>query len=167
MATPLGHSIVGYTVARAAGVRSPGAIALAVGAANLPDVDFILGFMAHGDALSLHHEVITHRPVFPLLAAAGVGTFCAAVSLLRGHKPSAGRVLRPAALTAALVGSHVAMDPLPLPYDSMQLRSASRWEVIVSQAWNAVIDMAVYGTLAAVLFDRNGRARARQTTTPS
>jgi len=33
MATPVGHSIVGYTLARAAGVSSPGGLALAVGAA--------------------------------------------------------------------------------------------------------------------------------------
>ena len=52
--------------------------------------------------------------------------------------------------------SHVAMDPLPLPYDGTPLRSSSFWEAVASQAWNAVIDMAFYGTLAVLVFERNG-----------
>jgi hypothetical protein len=36
----------------------------------------------------------------------------------------------------------------------MPLRTASFWEAVVSQAWNAVVDMAFYGTLAAMLFER-------------
>jgi len=157
MATPLGHSIVGYTMARAAGVRQPGALGVAVVAASLPDVDFLLGYVTQGDLLSLHHEVITHKPVFPLLVGAATGLAAAGVALLRGRKPSAREALPPAALATALVASHVAMDRLPLPYDAMPMRSASLWEVGVSQAWNAVIDMAFYGTLAAILFDRNGK----------
>jgi hypothetical protein len=159
MSTPLGHSIVGYTLARIAGVKSPGAMALAVGAANLPDVDLLLGYVANGDLFSLHHEVITHKPPFPLLVGAGVGALSAAVSVARGRKPRVTDIVRPAALATALVGSHVVMDRLPLPYDNMPLRAASFWEAVVSQAWNAVIDMASYGTLAAMLFERgpNGR----------
>jgi hypothetical protein len=159
MATPLGHSIIGYAVARAAGVKSRPAMALAIGAANLPDIDFLVGYVAKGDLLSLHHEVITHRPAFPLLAGVGTAFGAAALSLLRGRRPRPMEVLRPAALVSALVGSHVVMDPLPLPYDNMPLRSASFGEVVVSQAWNAVIDMACYGTLAALLLDRNGSAK--------
>jgi hypothetical protein len=162
MATPLGHSIVGYMVARAAGVKSPATMALAVGAANLPDVDLLMGYVANGDLFSLHHEVITHKPQFPLIAGAGVGALSIAASVLRGRRPTARGVLKPALLTTALVGSHVAMDPLPLPYDSMPLRAVSFWEAIVSQAWNAVIDMAFYGTLAAVVFERGPNSRRAQ-----
>ena len=162
MATPLGHSIVGYTVARAAGVKTPVTMALSIVAANLPDVDFLLGYDANGDVFSLHHEVITHKPQFPLLVGAGVGALCAAASVVRGRRPKVGDVLRPAALATALVGSHVAMDPLPLPYDNMPLRTAGFWEAVVSQAWNAVIDMAFYGTVAALLFERNGNGRTAE-----
>ena len=157
MATPLGHSIVGYMVARAAGVRSPAAMALAIGAANLPDVDFLLGYVANGDAFSLHHEVITHKPAFPLLVGAGVGALLATTSMVRGRRPRLREMARPAALATALVGSHVVMDRLPVPYDSMPRRNASLLEAVASQAWNAVLDMAVYGSVAALLFERSDR----------
>jgi hypothetical protein len=157
MATPLGHSIVGYTLARAAGVRQPAALGVAIAAASLPDVDFLLGYVTQGDALALHHEVITHKPVFPALVGAGVGAVAAGWALLRGRTPRAREVLPPAALAAGLVGSHIVMDRLPLPYDAAGLRSASFWEAVVSQAWNAVIDMAFYGTIASLIFERNGK----------
>lgn len=156
MATPLGHSIVGYTLARAAGVRSPSAVALSIGAANLPDIDLLLGYMTTGDVLSLHHEVITHKPVFPLLVGAAAGLGAAAVSLLRGERPRLRRLLKPIALAGALVGSHVAMDPLPLPYDGTSPRTGGTAEVVAAQAWNAVVDMAFYGILAVLIFERNG-----------
>jgi len=156
MATPIGHGIVGYTIARAAGVRSRKGLALSIGAASLPDVDLLLGYMANGDLLSLHHELITHRPAFPLLVGAATAVAAGAVALLRGRMPTPGEVLRPAALATALVASHVAMDPLPLPYDATPLRTASIWEVVAAQAWNAVIDMAIYGTLAVLALERNG-----------
>lgn len=156
MATPLGHSIIGYTLARVAGVQSPGGLALALGAASLPDVDFLLGYVTNGDARSLHHEVITHRPVFPLMVGAAAGLAAAGGALVRGRVPTPGQVLRPAALATALVGSHILMDPLPLPYDNMRPRTSNPWEVVAAQAWNAVIDMAVYGTLAILALERNG-----------
>lgn len=156
MATPLGHGIVGYTLARAAGVRSRKGLALAIGAASLPDVDLLLGYVTNGDARSLHHEMITHKRAFPLLVGAATGLAAAAAALLRGRPPTPGEVLRPAALATTLVGSHIAMDPLPLPYDSMSLRQGDWWEVVAAQAWNAVIDMAIYGTLAVLALERNG-----------
>lgn len=155
MATPVGHSIVGLTVARVAGVRSPAGLAVAMCAANLPDVDFVAGYVANGDVRSLHREVITHRPIFPLLVGVATGLAATAVALLRGRKPTPGEVLRPAALATALVGSHVMMDPLPLPYDDMPPRTANLWDVAAGQAWNAVVDMAVYGGLAVAILERN------------
>jgi len=159
MATPLGHSIVGYALARAAGVRSRRGMALAVGAANLPDVDFLAGYISNGDVLSMHHEVITHRPAFPVIVGALTGLTAAGLSLLRGRRPSAADVLKPAALATALVGSHVMMDPLPLPYDSMPLGAGAPQAVFATQAWNAVIDMAVYGTIAVLALERNGNGK--------
>src|SRR3972149_7396595 len=109
MATPVGHSIVGYPLARAAGVSSPGGLALAVGAASLPDVDFLLGYVTTGDPPPHHRQVITHKPVFPLLVGVAIGIIASARALLQGRLPSPGEVLRPAALATALVGSHVAI----------------------------------------------------------
>jgi hypothetical protein len=160
MATPLGHSIVGYTLARLAGVRSPTGMALAVGAANLPDVDFLVGYVANGDVFSLHHEVITHKPPFPLLVGAAVGGLAAMNTIRRGQRPNVSSVGRPAAVAAALVGSHVVMDRLPVPYDNMPRKDATFWEAVASQAWNAVLDMAVYGSIAALLFERTPANRA-------
>jgi len=157
MATPVGHSIVGYAIARAAGVRSTQGLALSIGAANLPDVDLLMGYVANGDLFSLHHEVITHKRAFPLLVGAATGLAATALSLLQRRRPRARDVLRPAALATALVGSHVVMDPLPLPYDDMAPRSGRLSDVAAGQAWNAVIDMAIYGTLAAIIFERNGK----------
>jgi hypothetical protein len=156
MATPLGHSIVGYTLARAAGVKSRRSLAIAIGAANLPDVDFLMGYVANGDLLSLHHGTITHRRAFPLLAGAAVGLATALASLARGRPPRPGLVLRSAAVAASLVASHVVMDRLPLPYDTMAPRPVGFWQVAASQTWNAVIDVAVYGAVAMAIASRNG-----------
>lgn len=156
MATPLGHSIVGYAVARALGVKSRTGIALAMGAASLPDIDLLAGYVQNGDLLSLHHEVITHRRAFPFIVGAATGLAVAGFSLLRGHRPKAKEVVRPAALATALVGTHIAMDLLPLPYDKMAARSGGVWGVAVTQAWNAVIDLAIYGLLTVLALERNG-----------
>jgi len=158
MATPVGHSIVGYALARAAGVNSREGMALAVGAACLPDVDFLLGYVAHGDFYSLHHEVITHKPVFPLLVGLATGAVAAVAALRRGRRPRLSEVARPAALATALVGSHVVMDHLPVPYDGEPPRSDRFAELLALHGWNTVIDLAVYGTIAALALERNGRA---------
>lgn len=156
MATPLGHSIVGYMIARAAGVKSRKGIALAIGTASLPDIDFLLGYVTSGDPRSLHHELITHKPVFPLLVGSAIGAAGIAAALLRGRLPRPGAVLRPAALATALVGSHVTMDNLPLPYDDMTPRTAGLLDAAAGNAWNAVVDVAIYGTLAALVLGRKG-----------
>ncbi len=156
MATPLGHSIVGYSLARAVGVESRAGYALAMGAASLPDIDLLLGYVQNGDVLSLHHAVITHQRIFPFLVGAATGVAVAGFSLLRGRKPKAKEIIRPVALATALVSTHLAMDPLPLPYDTMPARSCGPIEVAATQAWNAVIDLAVYGTLAVLALERNG-----------
>ena len=165
MATPVGHTIAGYVVARATGIKSRRGLALALGAANLPDIDFLLGYVTNGDARSLHREVITHRRSFPLLVGMATAAATAAASLIRGRRPTPREVLRPAAIATALVGSHIAMDPLPLPYDSRPAYSSSWLEALATQGWNAVIDVAVYGILAKLALERmgaNGKAPATQ-----
>lgn len=168
MATPLGHSIVGYAVARALGIKSRTGIALAMGAATLPDIDLLAGYVQNGNVLSLHHEVITHRPIFPVIVGTATAAAVAGYSLLRGRRPKVAGVVKPAALATALVGSHVVMDHLPLPYDRMPARAGGVWEIAVTQAWNAVIDLAIYGVLAVLTLDRNGaNGRSESTTGPS
>lgn len=152
MATPIGHGIVGYLIARGAGVKSPVGFALAAAAAALPDIDMLHGYVANGDMFSLHHETITHRPAFALIVGGATGL--AALALGRNGGRAA---FRPAALATVLVGSHIAMDPLPLPYDTLSLRSASFWQAIVTHFWNSVIDLTVYGALAMLVL-RRGRA---------
>lgn len=159
MATPLGHSIVGYALARAAGVKSPVGLVAAIGVAALPDVDVFLSYLAKGDPFALHREMITHKPVFPLLVGAATGL---AASLLRGGRPTRSDTLRPAALATMLVGSHIAMDPLPLPYDTMPLQSGSIWQGVATLAWNSVIDLAFYGALVMLVRGR-GRSGRRAT----
>lgn len=131
---------------------------LSVAAASLPDVDFLMGLVANGDPRSLHREAITHKRVFPLLVGAATGVAATAWALLRGHRPTAREVLRPAALATALVGSHVIMDPLPLPYDSTSDLWGTSGQIVAGQAWNAVIDLAVYGGLAMAILRENGPA---------
>ncbi len=160
MATPLGHSIVGYALARAAGVKSPAGLAAAIGVAALPDVDVFLSYLAKGDPFALHREMITHKPVFPLLVGAATGL---AASLLRGGRPTRSDTLRPAALATVLVGSHIAMDPLPLPYDTMPLQSGSLWQGVATHAWNSVIDLAFYGALVMLVQGRWRRSGRRAT----
>ena len=160
MATPLGHGIVGYALARAAGVRSPVGLAAAIGVAGLPDIDILLSYLARGDPFALHREMITHKPVFPLLVGAATGV---AASLLRGGRPTRRDTLRPAALATVLVGSHIAMDPLPLPYDTMPLQSGSVWQGVATHAWNAVIDLAFYGALVMLVRSRAERSGRRAT----
>jgi hypothetical protein len=158
MATPVGHSIVGYTLARAAGVNSRGGLALAVGAASLPDVDFLLGYVTHGDFYSLHREVITHKPAFPLLIGLATGAVAALAALRQGRRPRLRDVIRPVALATALVGSHVVMDRLPVPYTSEVARSNRSAELLALHGWNTVVDLMVYGALGALVLQRTARA---------
>ena len=73
-------------------------------------------------------------------------------------------MLRPAALATALVGSHLAMDPLPLLYEDMALRPHGIQQLAAAELWNVVVDLAVYGGLAMLVFNklaqREGPAQA-------
>jgi hypothetical protein len=148
MATPLGHTIVGLLLARAFGIESIAGRMFAIGAASLPDVDVPVGHLATGEPLALHHKLITHEP--PFAVAAGVVAGAAA-----GLRSGSGAGIRAASFTMALVGSHLVMDLLPLPYDTTKMRSVGARQAVLTHAWNWVIDLAVYGGLAVAL----GRAR--------
>jgi hypothetical protein len=144
MATPLGHSIVGLLIARAFGVETVTGRLYAIGAASLPDVDVPVSHLATGEPLALHHRILTHEPVAALIAGSVVG---ATVTGLRGRRAGA----RAGAFTAALVGSHIVMDLLPLPYDTTPMRSVPARQALLTHAWNAVIDLAIYGGLARLV----------------
>ena len=98
--------------------------------------------------------------VFPLLVGVATGVAAAGWSLLRGRPPTPGGVLRPAALATALVGSHIAMDPLPLLYEDMALRPHGLQQLAAAQMWNVVVDLAVYGGLAMLVFNRIAQSEA-------
>ena len=72
MATPLGHSLAGYALARrAGGERAPLALALlGVVMANAPDLDFLPGILVGHPAL--YHQGPTHSLGFGLLASLAV-----------------------------------------------------------------------------------------------
>ena len=151
MATPVGHSIMGYVLAKRAGVQSRTSLALSIAAACLPDSDMLLGYVANGDPFSVHREE-THRPAFAFFVG---GVTAAAVALMRRTQPTSPEALRPAAVATALVASHVVMDRLRLPYDTMSPRSLTFQQAAVTHAWNAVIDFAIYGGLAMLLLGRS------------
>ena len=70
----------------------------------------------------------------------------------------AGEGARGGSFGALLVGSHVAMDLLPLPYDTMPASAGYPIQIAATQAWNAVIDLAAYGLLASLVMERNGHS---------
>jgi hypothetical protein len=144
VATPLGHSLVGLLIARRMGVTSPAGLAAAVVAASLPDADVFAGLVLHRDPWKLHRKA-THQPGFALLAGVAVG----AAGLLRAGSVGGERDAVADGLGGAvLVGSHVVLDRLPVPYPdvkSLPLRAISA----------VTIDALVYGTLVWALWPRN------------
>ncbi len=139
MATPLGHGLVGLLIARRMGVQSPGQLFVAALAASLPDIDIIVGQMLHRDPWRLHRKV-THRPAFAITAGmvAGFG------GLFRGGGVDGDRDLVVDALTgAAIVGSHVVLDGIKLPF-YVPTKPGARGRV-KNEALNMLIDLLVFG----------------------
>lgn len=63
MALPVGHALVGISIARKTDVNPT----LAVVLANLPDIDYFFGlFFAGGNMLAYHRSPLTHSPPFAL-----------------------------------------------------------------------------------------------------
>lgn len=111
MPSPVGHTAVGVLVARRLGVTSKIGLAGAGLLASLPDADIALGLALHRDAWKLHRQGM-HSANFALTAGALLGV----AGLVRAGDAHGERDLVLDALTgAAIVGSHVAMDALPIP----------------------------------------------------
>jgi len=136
MATPIGHSLIGIAIARRLGVRSPLGLAAAVVAANLPDADVFISYVRHRDPWKAH-RTFSHTPGFALLA----GLLLGASGVLRTHKQGPRDVVADAMTGAALVGSHVLLDRVRLPYPPLTRRHGPS-----PGAYG--LDALVYGTLA-------------------
>lgn len=143
MATPLGHTLVGITLARRLGMRSPGALAAATVAASLPDVDVLVGLLLHRDAWKLHRQG-THTPGFVL--AAGMLAGCAGI-VTAGSADGERDLVTDALSGALIVGSHLMLDHLPLPYASVR-PGMPRRTMITRTVRNWALDAAVFGALA-------------------
>lgn len=109
MSSTIGHALCGITLLVAARSFSPRIVpginiwtcAVAVVLANLPDTDFLLGYVLHGDANSLHSG-----PTHNLMFVAASALFVAAVF----RPPWGGWRMTP--LVTALIASHVVIDGL-------------------------------------------------------
>ena len=78
MATPLGHSLAGYAICQFATPKasypSRDWQLLSISMANLPDLDFLPGFLIGRPAL--YHQGITHSVGFALLISLGTAIIC-------------------------------------------------------------------------------------------
>ena len=77
MASTVGHALAGVVLYQCfsnddggRGLPRPLALAASAALANLPDIDFFLGYLIHGDPRAMHAGV-THTVPFALLAALG------------------------------------------------------------------------------------------------
>jgi membrane-bound metal-dependent hydrolase YbcI (DUF457 family) len=110
MASPVGHSLIGCSVYALWFVRSgtplppagysrPGLVAAFIVMANLPDIDFLLSWMASGNP-NTYHFGWTHTLVFALIVSATAGPF---LKLDRSR-------LRGVLIALTAVGSHTIAD---------------------------------------------------------
>ena len=98
-------------IARRLGVRSRLVLAITALAASLPDVDIIVGLLLYGDRQKLHRKG-THTLNFALTAGALAGL----AGILRAESIEGERdLVADAIVGATIVGSHVALDAVPIP----------------------------------------------------
>ena len=156
MATPVGHALIGITLARCMGVRSPFGVAAAVVASGLPDLDVPFSMLVHRDPWKLHKNKKhgTHTLGFALTTGMLVGV----AGLVSTGSADGERDLIADALAGALiVGSHLVLDKMPLPYFSLR-KAKSRRRAVAVTAWNWSLDAAIYGFLAARMWPRGDAA---------
>lgn len=150
MASPIGHALIGAALARRLGMTSNAGMAAAVVAAGLPDADVFAGMALHRDPWKLHvHGAGTHTLGFALTSGmlAGFG------GLVSAGSAEGERDLIADALTGAvLVGSHILLDAIPLPYLKMRRQAPAR-ELVLKSAFNWTLDAIVYGVVAAKLWN--------------
>jgi len=152
LSTPLGHTLLGLALARRLGVRTPFGMAASVVAASLPDVDVIAGIVLHRDPWKLHRGQ-THTLGFALSA----GMLAGFAGLVTAGNAEGDRDLVADALTGALiVGSHVLLDKLPVPYLPVK-RTMPRRLSARNSALNWALDGVLYGVVAWKLWPRETR----------
>lgn len=147
MASPIGHGLIGMTVARRLGVRSRAGLGAAAFAGSLPDVDIILGLLFHGDPWKIHRQG-THSPNFAVTAGALAGL----AGVVRAESVEGERdLLADALIGAAVVGSHVILDKVPIP-------EVKRGPVFIGMSLaNWIMDAAIWGAAAWALWPRGER----------
>lgn len=148
MATPIGHALVGMMLARRLGITSPAGKAAAVVAAGLPDVDVIAGVAFHGDPWKLHvHGKGTHTLGFAMTSGmlAGLAGLVSAGSV-EGERD----LIADAIAGAVLVGSHILLDAVPLPY-LKRPKGKPGDHVLARNAFNWTLDAVVYGSAVRIL----------------
>lgn len=153
MSTPVGHTLIGITLARRLGVRSPVGLGAAVVAASLPDVDVFAGMAMHGDPWKLHRKG-THTPGFAL----GAGMLAGFAGIVSAGSAEGERDLVADAMTGAvLVGSHLVLDKLPFPY--LKIRKGSPLGTFLRRsAFNWALDAVVFGLIARALMPADTEA---------
>ena len=149
MASPIGHALVGASLARRLGMRSRAGMAAGVVAAGLPDFDVIAGLVLHRNAWKLHiHGEGMHTLGFALTSGmlAGFGGLVSAGSA-EGERD----LVADAVAGALLVGSHILLDAMPLPYLKIRKGTPTR-KALWKSAFNWTLDALVYGFVASKLW---------------
>lgn len=159
MSTPIGHTLMGLTLARRLGVRSPLGMASTVVIASFPDTDVIAGLALHRDPWKLHRKA-THTFGFATAAGMVAGlTGIVSAGTAEGDRD----VLMDAMVGAAICASHVVLDKVPFPHFPTRNDTAGR-HLVRNTVFNWIIESAVYGALAWKLWPRErttaDRARA-------
>ncbi|HYM15288.1 MAG TPA: metal-dependent hydrolase [Dehalococcoidia bacterium] len=151
MASPIGHGLVGMAIARRLGVRSRTTLAITALAASLPDVDIIVGQLLYGDPQRLHRKA-THTLNFAMAAGALAGL----AGILRAESIEGERdLLADAMVGAAIVGSHVALDRVPIP----EVKLGPSFLGMSLTNW--IIDAIVWGGVARAVWPRRETAPER------
>jgi membrane-bound metal-dependent hydrolase YbcI (DUF457 family) len=149
MSTPVGHTLIGLTLARRLGVRSPLGMATSVVAASFPDIDVIAGIALHRDPWKLHRQ---HTHTFGFALSSGmVAGFAGLISA--GSADGDRDLIADSLAGAVLVASHVVLDKLPFPYMPVKKWMSSDVKRRNS-AINWLVDAAVFGAIAWKMWPR-------------
>ena len=161
MATPIGHALVGTVIARRLGITSGMGTAAAIVAAGLPDVDVLAGLAMHGDPWKLHkHGKRTHTAGFALTS----GMFAGVAGLISAGNVEGERDLIADALAGALlVGSHIVLDAVPLPYLKRPKDGGRAMNPVVRNLFNLALDAVVYGAITRAMLGGGGDSRRATT----
>ncbi len=157
MATPIGHALVGTLLARRLGIRSRRGVAAAIVAAGALDLDVPLSMLLHRDAWKLHKN--KKHGSHTLGFALGAGMLAGVSGMISTSDGDGDRdVVADSLAGAVIVGSHLVLDRMPLPYFALR-KAKSRRRAIAVSVWNWTMDAAVYGFLTM-------RAWPAETSTP-